>query len=69
MTAPCGRLVRSGAGGRASFAQMGRLPVKRAPILGEHTEEILGEVMGLSDREIGDLFDRGVAAGPKRAVA
>lgn len=42
------------------FAQLGRLPVKRAPQLGEHTEEILAEVLGLSDGEISGLLDRGV---------
>jgi 2-methylfumaryl-CoA isomerase len=51
------------------FAQLGRLPVRRAPILGEHTEEILSEVLGLSDREIGDLFERGVVAGATPALA
>jgi 2-methylfumaryl-CoA isomerase len=51
------------------FATLGRLPVRRAPILGEHTEEILAEVLGLSQHEIGDLHDRGVVAGPARALA
>jgi 2-methylfumaryl-CoA isomerase len=51
------------------FEPTGRLPVKRAPILGEHTEEVLADVLGLSDRQIGDLFDRTVVAGPKTALA
>ena len=46
------------------FSPMGRLPVRRAPLLGEHTEVILADVLGLSAREIGDLHDRGVVAGP-----
>jgi 2-methylfumaryl-CoA isomerase len=46
------------------FGQHGRLPVRRAPVLGEHTEEVLAEVLGLSPGEIGDLHDRGVVAGP-----
>ncbi len=46
------------------FARLGRLPVRRAPVLGEHTEQILGERLGLSEREIGALHDRGVVAGP-----
>ncbi len=46
------------------FVPLGRLPVTRAPLLGEHTEEILADVLGLSAREIGDLFDRRVVAGP-----
>jgi len=45
------------------FHPLGRLPVKRAPILGEHTEEILADVLGLTPREIGDLLDRGIVAG------
>jgi len=34
----------------------------RAPVLGEHTEEILGDVAGLSDVEIAALFDAGIVA-------
>jgi 2-methylfumaryl-CoA isomerase len=47
----------------------GRMPVRRAPRLGEHTEQILAEVLGLSAREIGDLHDRGVVAGPATVAA
>lgn len=43
---------------------IGRVPVRRAPVLGEHTDEVLAELLGLSDQEIGDLHDRGVVAGP-----
>jgi len=42
-----------------------------APQLGEHTEEILGDVVGMSDREIAKLFDGGIVAAPtfnKRAA-
>jgi 2-methylfumaryl-CoA isomerase len=39
------------------------LPVRRAPMLGEHTEEILADVLRLSPREIGRLHDDGVVAG------
>ena len=35
-----------------------------APRLGEHTEEVLAEVGGLSSGEIGRLMDRGIVAGP-----
>jgi 2-methylfumaryl-CoA isomerase len=35
-----------------------------APLLGEHTEAILADVLGLGDREIGRLFDDKVVAGP-----
>lgn len=33
-----------------------------APLLGQHTEEVLADVLGLSPQEIGDLHDRGVVA-------
>jgi 2-methylfumaryl-CoA isomerase len=49
-------------------AQLGRLPVRRAPMLGEHTEEILAEVLRLSAHEIGSLFDRKIVAGPAPAL-
>ena len=51
------------------FSAVERVPVRRAPILGEHTDEILAEVLGLSDAEIGRLHDRGIVAGPVRAAA
>lgn len=38
-----------------------------APILGQHTEPILADVLGLPEAEIGSLFDDGVVAGPGRA--
>lgn len=44
------------------FASSGRLPVRRAPLLGEHTEEILAERLGLTDVEIGGLISRAVVA-------
>jgi 2-methylfumaryl-CoA isomerase len=40
----------------------GRLPVRPAPQLGEHTEAILAEVLGLAGAEIGRLYDGGVVA-------
>ena len=45
----------------------GRLPPRRAPILGEHTEEILTGVLGLGEAEVGRLFDAGVVAGAEPA--
>ena len=40
-----------------------------APVLGEHTDEVLAEVLGLGDGEIGELYERGVVAGPQPAPA
>jgi 2-methylfumaryl-CoA isomerase len=37
----------------------------RAPHLGEHTDQVLAELLGLSAHEIGTLHDRGLVAGPK----
>jgi 2-methylfumaryl-CoA isomerase len=51
------------------FAQLGRLPVRRAPLLGEHTEEILAEILRLGEAEIADLHDRGIVAGPAVGVS
>jgi 2-methylfumaryl-CoA isomerase len=48
------------------FTGLGRQPVRRAPILGEHTDEVLAGVLGLSQHEIGVLHDRGVVAGARR---
>lgn len=43
----------------------GRLPAQAAPRLGAHTDEILGDLLGLSMAEIGKLHDAGVVAGPR----
>jgi 2-methylfumaryl-CoA isomerase len=49
-------------GSPLDFAGLERLPVRRAPQLGEHTEEILADVLGLSPQEIGRLDDSGTVA-------
>lgn len=50
----------------SAFARMG--PVA-APVLGEHTEEILGDLLGLGAGQIGKLMDAGVVAqGTRPAV-
>ncbi len=46
------------------FGAVPRLAATRAPILGEHTDEILATVLGLGDREIGKLHDDNVVEGP-----
>src|SRR5438105_14958910 len=46
------------------FSAMPREPTRPAPCLGEHTDQVLAEVLGLPDREIARLHDAGIAAGP-----
>jgi 2-methylfumaryl-CoA isomerase len=42
------------------FSARERLPARPAPRLGEHTEEVLHELLGLPPEEFGRLHDRGV---------
>jgi 2-methylfumaryl-CoA isomerase len=51
-------------GSPLQFADEERAAPRRAPLLGEHTDEVLSEVLRLSDGQIGKLRDRGVVAGP-----
>jgi 2-methylfumaryl-CoA isomerase len=37
-----------------------------APLLGQHTDEVLLEVLGLDAAAVGRLHDAGVVAGPDR---
>ena len=46
------------------FSKVPRLPARPAPRLGEHTDEILLSVLGLSSHEVGALHDAGIVAGP-----
>lgn len=48
-----------------SFGTFNREPPKRAPMLGEHTDEILAEI-GYSGTEIGVLHDTKIVAGPSK---
>lgn len=47
------------------FRAAERLPPKPAPKLGQHTDEILADILKLSSGEIGKLHDDGVIAGPR----
>ncbi|MEO0682914.1 MAG: CoA transferase [Pseudomonadota bacterium] len=47
-----------------NFGAAEREPPRRAPLLGEHSEAILADVVGLSAAQIGRLMDDGVTAGP-----
>jgi formyl-CoA transferase len=40
--------------------------VKRAPLLGEHTEEILTKVLGYSDAEVGEIKLSGAITAPDK---
>ncbi len=44
-----------------------RVPVRPAPLLVHHTDEILSTVLGLSDRQIGELHDRGIVREARKA--
>ena len=46
------------------FSAEARLPSQPAPRLGEHTDLVLTEVLGLSSAEIGRLHDQRIVAGP-----
>ena len=50
-------------GSPLEFGALERPEAVRAPLLGEHTDEILGEVLGMGEREIGQLHDARVVAG------
>ncbi len=47
-----------------SFGAVPRREPVRAPVLGEHTDEVLLGLMGLGEAEVGRLHDQGVVAGP-----
>jgi 2-methylfumaryl-CoA isomerase len=47
-------------GSPLGFSNAERVPVRRAPLLGEHTEAILSELAGMSTLEIGRLHDAGI---------
>lgn len=56
-------------GSPLEFSAQGRSAPRRAPVLGEHTDEVLAELLGLNDTEIGRLHDAGVVAGPSIATS
>ncbi|MEM6622096.1 MAG: CoA transferase [Pseudomonadota bacterium] len=51
-------------GSPLTFGAAARETPTVAPILGQHTEEVLADIAGLSSGEISGLFDRGIVAGP-----
>jgi 2-methylfumaryl-CoA isomerase len=51
-------------GSPVHFGDAGDVAPTRAPVLGEHTDEILLDVLGYSEAELGKLHDDEVVAGP-----
>jgi len=54
-------------GSPMTFSSGPRRRPQQAPVLGQHTEEVLGDVVGMSDGEIGKLFDKGIVQSPQFA--
>ena len=46
----------------AAFSATGRLPPAPAPRLGQHSEAVLADVLGMAPGQIGALIDRGIVA-------
>jgi 2-methylfumaryl-CoA isomerase len=51
------------AGTPLNFSMLARDEPSPAPLLGQHTDEILGDVLGLTESEVGRLHDRRIVAG------
>ena len=51
-------------GSPLAFSAVPRQKPIRAPQLGEHTDEVLADVLGLSSGAIGGLRDRRIVGGP-----
>ncbi|WP_332768325.1 CoA transferase [Phenylobacterium sp.] len=63
---PSGRTYPA-AGFAGTIPQEARAPARPASRLGQHTDEVLSEVLGLSGVEIARLHDVGLVAGPQEA--
>ncbi|UTP37853.1 CoA transferase [Phenylobacterium sp. LH3H17] len=61
---PSGRTYPA-AGFAGTIPQERRAPARPASRLGQHTDEVLSEVLGLTSGEIARLHDTGVVAGPE----
>ena len=48
-----------------AFSAIDRVPARPAPLLGEHTDEVLAEVLGFSEPRIRALHDLGLVAGAR----
>ena len=58
-----GRILAPGS--PLSFSEIDRGQPTVAPRLGEHTDEILLEMLSMTSTEVGKLHDNGVVAGPQ----
>lgn len=47
-------------GGPARFARMAPIDIRPAPVLGQHTRQIAGRLLGLNPAEVADLVVDGV---------
>jgi len=63
-TAGVGKHLAAGSAVRVSDSAPG--PTGPAPMLGQHTDQVLSEVLGLDSAAIGRLHDRNIVAGPDR---
>ena len=54
-------------GAPMTFSSGPRKAPQAAPSLGAHTEEVLGDVVGMTDTEISQLFDKGIVQSPTYA--
>ena len=45
------------------FDDLANMPIKPAPLLGENTDEVLSDILGMPDHSIADLHDRGIIGG------
>jgi 2-methylfumaryl-CoA isomerase len=52
------------AGSPMQFSRSARIPVAPAPVLGQHTDEILLDILGLTEADVGLLHDDRIVAGP-----
>lgn len=59
-----GRILMPGS--PLAFSEVERGRPMAAPVLGQHTDEVLSEVLGMTSHDIGLLHDKGIVAGATR---